>query len=175
MSAETAARRHRAQRALSATLDGMYGPDRAEVVYTFEDGWTVRRLTRLDDQLREGELMRNCLRAVTQVDPNCFSLRDEANVPHASFAGWRADVTDPFFHQPNARKLFLITPSAVMIANGRALSPLKREYRERLERFGASDTTTRLERFPTDDAGRRRAMINAIDPGSTMSGFTAAW
>jgi len=39
-------------------------------------------------------------------------------------------------------------------------------------------TETDLERFPADPAERRRAMINAIDPGRTMAGFTAlmgAW
>ncbi len=169
MGAETAARRHRAQRALSATLDERHGLDHAEVVYTFTDGWTVRRLTRLDDQLREGELMRNCLRNIKHPDANCWSLRDPANVPHASFSAWAADIADPFFRQPKARQLFLFASRAVMVGNGRAMSPLKPEYSERLEQFGASDAATQLERFPADDAGRRLVLIDAIDPAGVAN------
>jgi hypothetical protein len=48
--------------------DTRFGPDRAETVYTFNDGWTIRRATCASDAHRDGMQMFNCLR---HDDPEC--------------------------------------------------------------------------------------------------------
>jgi hypothetical protein len=81
----------------------------AVVVHTFPDGWTVRRLSRVSDLLREGGLMGNCLEwseYLKHRDPNArlrpqghtneryFSLRDPNNLPHLTFvmSNWSGRV-----------------------------------------------------------------------------------
>jgi len=86
-SAET---RQRRRRALARELDeSVLGPDRSEHLYVYADGWSVRRVTRLADQRREGILGRNCLRRAITPLRGILSLRDEDNLPHATFAGFR--------------------------------------------------------------------------------------
>lgn len=75
--------------------------DCSVVVYAFPDGWTVRRLDRVSDLLREGRLMGNCLewsdyrhhhrkddarlRPRGFTNERYFSLRDPDNLPHLTF------------------------------------------------------------------------------------------
>jgi hypothetical protein len=94
----------RRQRQRVRQTDDQLGPDRSEIIYTFPDGWTIRRPTSMADLVREGELLENCLRdliesldliatiddealtdgAVTLLE-NTHSLRDADNYPHAVF------------------------------------------------------------------------------------------
>jgi hypothetical protein len=69
--------------------DQAFGADRAEIVYAFADGWTVRRLTSTNDERREGTLMRNCMRSGRTVHPRgraWYSLRDTDNFPRSSIS-----------------------------------------------------------------------------------------
>lgn len=45
---------------LARELDKKFGPDKAEIVFDFGDGWTIRRLYTYGDMCREGELMSHC-------------------------------------------------------------------------------------------------------------------
>lgn len=122
---KTARRREMAQ----AQEQGKLAHDRSIVVHTFEDGWTIRRLSTCSDVRREGVLMRSCLpkyvgdeqvsdkplryepsvhrdekaivdatgapaawreqiKADLDLDHcglSLYSLRDETNLPHATF------------------------------------------------------------------------------------------
>jgi hypothetical protein len=92
-------------RQLARELDDRLGSDRSVTIFEFEDGWTIRRVSRLDDQWREGELMKNCLRGPAHrrhLDRNCFSLRDAENLPHASFTAWRAETDNDYFDDKRA-------------------------------------------------------------------------
>lgn len=164
-SRQTAGRRRRAQLALERALDAQLGPDGAEVVYTFPDGWTIRRLTRLEDQLREGEVMHNCLRALRgSTDPNCLSLRDADNLPHATFATWTIGASDDLSEIPDsiANICFLRTSRALMIVDPH---PLKAAHVERLREFGSSDAVVDCPPFPRDTKARTEEAARAIDPG----------
>jgi hypothetical protein len=50
--------------------------DRSEIVHTFANGWTVRRLVTCGDLRREGQLMRSCLAqyALDEMDPSVPAL-----------------------------------------------------------------------------------------------------
>jgi len=95
--------------------------DTSEIVHTFENGWTIKELKTIGDMHREGELMDNCLSCNSDFGPyrgwndspeieedpefwkeefkssignegHFFSLRDENNLPHATYnADWQDD------------------------------------------------------------------------------------
>lgn len=86
----TGRRRRRRRLTLARELDATpLGPDESEVVHSWEDGWTLRRVERLSDQRREGILARHCSRQLTEPLPREHSLRDEDNLPHVTFTAWR--------------------------------------------------------------------------------------
>jgi hypothetical protein len=91
MTADTSAeKRGRRRRALAQQLDeSLLGPDESRIVQQWDDGWTVRAVTRLSDQRREGILARHCLRALVTPLADVFSLRDLDNLPHVTFSAWR--------------------------------------------------------------------------------------
>jgi hypothetical protein len=155
-------------RATAARLDGTLGPDQSSVVYTYADGWTVRRLTRREDQLREGALIANCLRDIVEPDPNCFSLRDVMNLPHASFSAWAGHPGNALIAKlPNDPRLGVIaTAPTVLIGWGRAQSRLKPAYTRRLREFGASPEAATLDPFPTTFADVAAAAEWAIAPAA---------
>lgn len=63
-------------------------PDSGQVVYTYPNGWTMRRVEGQNDIFNEGEEMRNCVpKYVNQIDQgthHLFSLRDHQNDPKAN-------------------------------------------------------------------------------------------
>jgi hypothetical protein len=69
-------------------VEQRFGPDQAEIVHTFDDGWTIRRVTRTADLAREGALMGHCLRSMVPERgpdlPDVYSLRDRDNYPHTT-------------------------------------------------------------------------------------------
>lgn len=63
-------------------------PNTGEVVHSFPDDWTIRRLTDRNDLFNEGEDMQNCIPryvgSIAQGQHHLFSLRDPQNNPHAN-------------------------------------------------------------------------------------------
>lgn len=61
---------------------------RAEIVWRFDDGYTVQKLTRDSDLEQEGEAMRHCVGSyceqVRAGDVQVYSLRDSGNRPHVT-------------------------------------------------------------------------------------------
>jgi hypothetical protein len=58
-----------------------------EVVYTFDDGWTIKKILSDRGLKREGHLMNNCMLSYTMDDLEddiIYSLRDTQNNPHAT-------------------------------------------------------------------------------------------
>jgi hypothetical protein len=108
----------RAQRLAEADHhDRLHGPDKAEVVHSFPDDWTVRRLTSSGDEHREGALMGHCLHNDTaqayaeEGDPRLrqelsygpahehrYSLRDPDNLPHVTFDHHPPNTPIPWNH-----------------------------------------------------------------------------
>jgi GNAT superfamily N-acetyltransferase len=131
-SRRSSGRRTRALRALAERLDAELGPDESEIVYTFDDGWTVRHVQRLNDQVREGWMLHNCLREATDErdDDNCFSLRDPDNLPRVCFAAWshslnmskrwtaRAQVVEPNRLLVDARQGVIFGNGALLLVDG---------------------------------------------------------
>jgi hypothetical protein len=54
-------RTQRLKRASSAEASGSVRADASEIVHTFADGWTIRRLVTCSDVRREAHLMRHCV------------------------------------------------------------------------------------------------------------------
>src|SRR5437868_3876611 len=50
----TAARRRRALRRLARELDVQFGTDQSELLFAFDDGWSIRKIRGLADLKREG-------------------------------------------------------------------------------------------------------------------------
>jgi hypothetical protein len=152
-------------RALSARLDGSLGRDRARVVHTFPDGWTIRRVTRLADQHREGELMHNCLRRTRHRDLNCWSLRDPDNLPHLSFAAWRLTALDDvsaISGGPVWNEHFLHLRTMLFYpGKGRKTKPV---HVRRLRSFAVSPAAQVVPRLPTDNQRRIEVIANAVLP-----------
>jgi len=165
-SRQTAARRRREQRALSRRLDAETGPDRATIVHTLADGWTVRRLTRIADQHREGTLMRNCLATITVRDQNCWSLRDPEGLPHATFAAWRhtGQTARMGLHSSELFQGLFIEAERVLLCveAGRALKPA---HRRRLLEFARSTAALAAPRLPTNPMHVINAFGVALCPG----------
>jgi hypothetical protein len=79
----------------------LHGEDQAEVVYEFDDGWTVRNITRFIDAVREGYLVGHCLdgrdrpwgltsedfiaERLCHEEAFLMSLRDPRNHPRCTF------------------------------------------------------------------------------------------
>lgn len=91
--------------------------DQSDIVHTFDDGWTLRKLRTVGDHWRESELMSNCTddairahigeteseepdwvvkqrienyaldRPWEELDSNYISLRDPNNIPHVTIGG----------------------------------------------------------------------------------------
>jgi len=129
------------------------------VIYEFADGWTIRRIRRLEDQQREGHLMRTCLRDLDPDQfrgPDRYSLRDSDNLPAATFVGWAADTTDPYFDRFRGRKslgaTWVVARRAFFVGQGPANSLLRPAHVRRLRQFGTSDVAAELDRFPRTDA-----------------------
>src|SRR3954464_10656302 len=87
-----------------------FGPDQSEIVFTFLDGWTIRRIDRVADLKREGELMGHCLRSmvppINDEDPQVFSLRDVDGYPHVTvFYDQRTGCAADFSGHGNAHPI----------------------------------------------------------------------
>lgn len=68
----------RAAKALAKMLQG-------EVIYTFDDGWTVQQLSTLEQIRAEGDAMQSCLSDASRVPTSeLYSLRDPSGHPHAT-------------------------------------------------------------------------------------------
>jgi hypothetical protein len=134
------------------------GPDQSEIIYAYSDGWTIRRLHRKDDQLREGKLMQNCLRGATRTDVNCWSLRDPDNLPHCSFSTWCIDPDDDLDEIPRKPlsdgTLFLFAPRSLLLVGGVKGCPTKAAHQARLIEFGGSDASQVADDFPADTESR---------------------
>lgn len=91
-------KRHRRARAVREA-DERFGPDQSVTVHTFPDGWTIRHAQTINDQWREGTLMKNCLQDQKDLvamagdraheftgltDETVYSLRDPSNFPHVT-------------------------------------------------------------------------------------------
>jgi hypothetical protein len=159
-------------RALARSLDETLGPDTSEVAFTFDDGWSIRRLLTLEDQIREGELMHHCMRYVKLVDENAWSLRDAENLPHLTFSMWWVDAaTDlaEILAYRGGGATFVHAADALFLIGSDRQSP-KEEHLERLRIFGRAGGA-RSEDVPELPPGRRAqiaavgtAFAPAIDP-----------
>lgn len=177
-SRQTAGRRRRELRAHSLRLDATLGSDDSWMIYAFADGWSIRRPVEIADQLREGHLMRNCLRDLTSTpDPNCYSLRDGDNLPHLTFAVWTIGEDDDLSELPNETEpmhsIYVIAepPTLFMVDAGRAVKPT---HRVRLSEFAHSTDAVGAKRFPLDTLGRLTELAIAADPAGTVLGVLAA-
>jgi hypothetical protein len=171
-SRQTAGRRQRELRAISRRFEERFGPDEADTVYTFDDGWTIRRLERVVDQRREGELMRSCLRALSELDPNCWSLRDTDNLPHATFSVWTVEPDDDLETVPDEdiaiRGVFYVKARQALfgVSAGRVLKEShKARLREWMEDRDLSlAPPVALDPFPQTRQAQLRSMREAADP-----------
>jgi hypothetical protein len=143
MSKRDNSKRSRLRRQRLREAEAELGPDHSEIVHELEDGWTIRRPRSIADLLREGELLSNCLRDISDglpddQDPAEFSLdesvewshthslRDPDNFPRAVFIHdasghswpWRAGYTCDLRGYGNTR--------------------VKDEYLERIEEWHAT-------------------------------------
>jgi hypothetical protein len=162
-SRDTAGRRARERRALARQLDETLGPDQSPIAFDYGDGWTIRRVETLNDQHREGTLMRHCLRTVKSPDQNAWSLRDPDNLPHLTFAAWHVEPTDDLTEVPIDEPLrgafvFIHAGSALLFVD--LSHPLKDERRAQLQTFGQRcNTAALLERFPTGSVARLHTIM----------------
>ena len=91
-------KRGKRQRKIEA-YEGEHGPDTAEIVHQFDDGWTVRRLLYIRDALYEGTLQKHCMAGHDWPEGadnpdnvldhgegwDILSLRDPMNYPRVTF------------------------------------------------------------------------------------------
>jgi len=61
MSTNREAKRRTRRRSRGREADRRYGPDTSEVIFAYEDGWTIRRPHTMADLQRLGFLLHNCL------------------------------------------------------------------------------------------------------------------
>jgi ribosomal protein S18 acetylase RimI-like enzyme len=157
-SRRSSGRRRRALRVFAESLAEELGPDESEVIYEFDDGWTVRRVRRWQDQLREGWLLHHCLRKATaaQHDPNCWSLRDPDNLPHITFTAWAKPPFDAWaarfamnatleMMEDTSRSTSVKGDDVVILA---AIHRLTDAHRMRLEEFAQNVAPEALPRLP---------------------------
>jgi hypothetical protein len=162
-SRDTQGRRARELRAKARQLEETLGPDQSLIVFDYGDGWTVRHITTLADQHREGTLMRHCLRTVTTPDQNAWSLRDPDNLPHLTFAAWHIEPTDDLTEVPiddpiHRAFVFVRAGSALLFID--LSRPLKGERRAQLQTFGnRCNTAEVLDRFPTGSVARLHTIM----------------
>ena len=179
-------RRHRALKALALELDDSLGADRSSLIFSLDDGWTIKKIARLEDQLREGELMANCLRKVKTPDQNCYSLRDADNLPHASFAAWACESPSPADRRDRvietgcvvtAPNWLAASHALIYFGRGRANSILKPEYVERLRRFGSNRKITAafLRAWPTDERELSREIFEGVWPDGEPDTDVVVW
>lgn len=168
-SRQTGARRRRAMLALARSLEQTYGSDESLVIATLADGWTICRVVRLEDQLREGELMRNCLRDLRKPCGNVWSLRDSYGLPHLCFSVWSIDEGDDLSEVPD--NVGVAHMHAVFIKGARAVlqvdstrAGVKAEHETRLRAFADGDVAGETEPFPRDTAQRILVLMNVLDP-----------
>lgn len=75
--------------------------DTSEIVHTFDDGWTVRKLNTAGDMHREGELMGNCLSCNSLEGPYRSWYWNLPNGPNEDPEFWKEE-----FKNPNPAGLF---------------------------------------------------------------------
>lgn len=147
--------------ARSRVLDERLGPDESRIVFEWEDKWTVRRVDRLEDQRREGQLLRHCLRTIKRPDPNTWSLRDPENLPRLTFAVYLvesgADLSEIPLERPIAGKMeFVRAGPALLFVDVKG--SLKPERRAQLADFAERADLSGCERFPTSTRARIRTL-----------------
>lgn len=110
-----------------AECEARFGPDTAEVIFTFDDGWTINRLRTLEEFKRDGTLMHNCMAkdfsAVGTADNLVedewvLTLRDTDRFPRVMFV-----------HRPATGTRW---DGLSMLDEGRDSSRTKPSYRARL-------------------------------------------
>jgi hypothetical protein len=83
--------------------------DRGEVVYEFEDGWTLQKLNSWQLEA-EGEAMGNCIGgytdAVDQGESEIYSLRDPLNQPHVDAEWTQQEISD--WYEVDEHERFMI-------------------------------------------------------------------
>jgi hypothetical protein len=84
------------------------------VVYRFEDGWTLERVTTREDLFQESRLMRNCAGTTMPLTEPLLSLRDPRGRPHLDVKFQRS--------------------GRVLEIGGKAQGPIKPAYAARLRR-----------------------------------------
>jgi len=62
-----------------------HGPDKSEILHTFEDGWTIRKMKEPQDWKIEGQMMGNCIGGMYNGDARIRSVRDPEGIPYTSF------------------------------------------------------------------------------------------
>ena len=195
-SRDTAGRRRRELLAKARELEEKYGPDQSRVVFEYRDpwcGWTMRRPESLNDQLREGHLMRNCLSRITEADPNVYSLRDPDNLPHLTPAVYRIEPEDNLDEVPakfGSHLEIVAAGAALFIVDAARTGGLKQERRDQLVAYALHGNQDGWQRFPTTTRERllavlpffnlppslqatMRAKINRTNPEGTLGAAVA--
>jgi hypothetical protein len=119
--------------------DGAYrrfGPDSSTVVYTFDDGWSIRRLQTPDDERIEGALLHHCLgwREDRCEFENLHSLRDIDNYPRATFQHFGPEHFDQAWLPGGP-----LTHGCTLALEGHgAVKPVKVDYVRRIARWHAT-------------------------------------
>lgn len=113
-----------------AACEDRFGPDTAETVFTFDDGWTITRLRTLEELKRDGTLMHNCMAkdfcavgtAGSLVEEEwILTLRDTDRFPRVMF-----------LHRPMSGTRW---DGLSFSDEGRDRSPTKPAYRARISRW----------------------------------------
>jgi|SRR5579884_1818576 len=162
-------KRRRRQRNLSRELEHRLGADQAEIVHRFDDGWTIRRVDRIEDQRREGELMRSCLKGLYSVpSPNCYSLRDPDNLPRVTFAVWATQgrrLPREVLEEIEEDDAYLLAARCLLQLSW--TDPVRRpEYLERLRQFGSLRVVDTASPLPLDPFERMWVFFGVANPGS---------
>lgn len=158
------AKRRRKLLALARELDDELGPDQSRVVFEYGDGWTMRRVERLEDQVREGRLVRNCLASVRDPAPDVYSLRDPDNLPHLTPAVYRVAPGDNLDGIPLDRPIdrlvwFVLAGSALFLVDAARSGGLKPERRQQLVRYGQEGDPSAWECLPSSNEDWLDAML----------------
>lgn len=124
--------------------------EQGEIVYEWDDGWTVQKLTQADQLIEEGEIMQHCVGSyceeVESEETTIYSLRDPEGKPHATM---EVKAGETRFEQ----------------VQGKQNQPPIPEYQERIDEFGKAEGIgpaglTADERAAAEIEGRRRAEVD---------------
>ena len=110
-------------------------------------------------------LLRTCLRNITEVDPNVYSLRDPNNLPRLTPAVYRIEPEDDLSEVPSMLTHlggcleFVTAGPALFLVDVSKTRGLKPERRQQLVTYGLEGDPSAWERFPANTRDRALAVL----------------